>query len=153
MPQVTLFPSAWNQFMDDVRCFMWSLSSCSVWWEAAMPLLPPRGGWRGTCPLTSARRVHPNCPVREKWRRSLHPRLASTRGGNSRTNTGALSVCTTHTPLPVLIRQTHFYLMTVTVSFCSPTPWLLWCPDNGCHPPSSHLPQPGNTHREPGEWT
>lgn len=39
------------------------------------------------------------------------------------------------------------------ISCSSPTSWLLWRSDHGRHSPSSHLPQPGNTHREPGKWT
>lgn len=34
----------------------------------------------------------------------------------------------------------------------SETPWLLWCPDHGCHSAQSHLPQPRHPHWKCGQW-
>lgn len=129
----------------------------SVWWEVATLRLRPRGGWPGTSPHTSAPRAPPGSPARAGWRRSLHPRPVWG-GGSWRTSTGAPSVRaanTTHTHTHILRSFTHTLNFLPFFSFLmsSPTSWLLWCSDHGCHSPSGNLPQPGNAHREPGQWT
>lgn len=98
-PGLHVIQSAWNR---SASCELTvnGVCSCSVWWGAVTPRLPLRAGWPVTSPLTSAHRVHPKCPIRAKSRRSLHPRPASTRGGNWRTNKDARYVCTnSHIPL------------------------------------------------------
>ena len=77
----------------------------SVWWGAARPASRPRGGWRATCPATSASRAPLGWPARPGWRRSRPPRPAWTAGRSSRTNAGAPYVRThsrTHTRLRTL---------------------------------------------------
>lgn len=96
-----------------INCFAWTkgvvytavagnisqpcLTSRSVWSAAAMPALPPRGGWHATFPATSASRAPPSCPARPSWRRSRPPRPDSIRGRSSRTNAGAPYVRTQQT--------------------------------------------------------
>lgn len=98
-PGLHVIQSAWNRSAS-CELTVYGVCSCSVWWGAVTPRLPLRAGWPVTSPLTSAHRVHPKCPIRAKSRRSLHPRPASTRGGNWRTNKDARYVCTnSHMPL------------------------------------------------------
>lgn len=52
---------------------------------------------------------------------------------------------------PLDPRWSQQTLHSLCPSVYSQTPRLLWCSDDGRHPPPSHLSQPGHAHREPGQ--